>query len=315
MTAHATEILPAGTYGSLDIHGTDLETQAVVGFLSRYANPGTRANYELDLKQFRAFITRPPCNRLTLLTVNRTDVNLYLLDMQRRGLAEATVARRTGTLRTFYKYAVIDELIEKDPTVHVEIPPVDHDKQRRTWLTTLQFAQLLHHARRNTRDHAMVVSMGMLGLRIGEMCSLQVTDVHRLIGAAEIRFVGKGSKAATMDLPLEALHAYDVYAAGRTDGALFLTWDGNPWRQNDARRRLEVLVRHAGLVGVDITPHGLRRTAARTLQERGIELGAIQQFLRHASPTTTAQCYIGRGGGAASLARATLASIYGQMSA
>jgi integrase/recombinase XerD len=303
-------ILPAGHDGTLNLAGQDAETRAVWAFLARYRNDRTRLNYKHDIDQFARWV-RYDADLPSLLHVTRMHAELYLRHLQRAGYAEATVCRRFGTIRMFYKYAVIDDVIVKDPTVAVESPKIDHDAQRRTWLTTLQFSKLLNYSRGNPRSHAMVCALGMMGMRIAEMCSLDVTDVQRLIGAANVTFVGKGGRTFTLDLPLEVLTAFDRISAGRTTGPLFLTRDtGTRWLPADVRRHLATLVRQAGLGDVDITPHGLRRTAARTLAERGVELGAIQEFLRHKDPRVTKLCYIGPDSGAGSLARQLLAGVY-----
>lgn len=307
---HAIYELEAAPSGTPILHGLDKETLAVHSLLARYANPTTRASYKADLEKFARWC-RDEAGLPHMLACERIHAELYLRSLQRAGYAQATVCSRFGVVRVFFKYATIDDLIAKDPTVHITVPPIDRDAQRRTWLTTLQFGQLLNYSRSNPRSHAMVVAMGMLGLRIAEMCSLDVTDVKRLIGAANITFIGKGGRKYTIDLPLEVLTAFDRPAAGRDSGPLFLTANGqHRWSQVDVRRHLKVLVKNAGLGHVQITPHGLRRTAARTLSERGVELGAIQEFLRHRDPRVTKQSYIGADSGASSLARQTLASVF-----
>lgn len=311
MSATTVDIVPAGQPGFVSLHGADAETTAVWAFLARYRNDRTRNDYKMDLEQYARWC-RTDAGLPHMLAAQRMHAELYVSHLQRKRLADATVARRVSTVRSFYKYCVIDEVIDKDPTIHLSTPKVDHDMQRRTWLTTLQFARLLQYSRQDPRSHAMVVSLGMLGLRVAEMCSLDVTDVRRLIGSAQITFIGKGGKQATIDLPLEVLTAYDTYAEGRDVGPLFLTRDWQRrWTPADVRRHLRTLMDRSGMPDIDITPHGLRRTAARTLQERGVELGAIQQFLRHKDPRTTSNCYIGDDSGAASLARQTLAVVYG----
>lgn len=295
---------------ALGIHGLDDEQRAVLGFLARYGNPKTRGNYEMDLRQFHTWARQ--VGKLTMLSCERTDVQLYVRHLEKRGLAPATIHRRIGTLRGFFKYAVIDDLIVKDPTLDLAVPKVDHDAQRRTWLTTLEFAALVKEARKDARSNAMVSALGLLGLRVAEMVSLDVDDIHRDVGIY-ITFVGKGSKHARIRLPFEVMQAFDAYIGDRTTGPLFLVrGTDRRWATADVRRALTVLARHAGIEH-PITPHGLRRTLARLLQERGVELGAIQQTMRHKDPRTTVQSYIGDGGGVADIARQTAASVIAGM--
>lgn len=294
---------------TLGIHGMDNEQRAVLGFLARYSAK-TRANYEMDLRQFHAWLRTVQVPHM--LAADRTHVQMYVRHMEQRRLAPATINRRIGTVRGLFKYAVIDDLVAKDPTLDIATPKIDQAAQYRTWLTTLEFAQLLKEARKDPRSHAMAAAMGLLGLRVSEMCSLDIADVHRDVGEVYITFTGKGSKHAKIALPMEVMQAFNTYIGDRTSGPLFLTMQGGRWTPADVRRALTTLARHAGIEHT-ITPHGLRRTLARLLQERGVELGAIQQTMRHADSRVTTACYILDGGGVADIARQTAAAVVSSM--
>lgn len=296
---------------TLDIYGLDIEQRAVLGFLARYGNPKTRASYELDLKQFHNWTRQ--MGLLHMLAAERTHLQIYVRHLEDRGLAAATINRLVGTIRSLFKYALIDDLIVKDPTLGLAVPKVDHEAQYRTWLTTLEFAALLKESRKDPRSHAMVAALGLLGMRVAEMCSLDLADIHREIGEVYVTFTGKGSKRARIRLPFEVIHAFDTYIDVRVTGPLFLSrQSGVRWQPADVRRCLRTLAVRAGIEH-HITPHGLRRTLARLLQERGVELGAIQQTMRHKDPRTTVQAYIGDGGGVADIARQTAAAVVSSM--
>ena len=305
----ATEVLIRGQEGTLGIHGMDAEQRAVLAFLARHTGL-TVENYRHDLHYFYDFCQRN--HILSMLRADSTVVQLYVGWMQQRKLAPATINRRVGTLRGFYKQALRDDAISKDPTLDLAVPRIDHDAQYRTVLTTLEFAALLKTARRDPRSHAMVTALGLLGLRVNEMCSLNVEDVHRSIGEVFITFMGKGHKAAKIGLPFAVLQAFDDYIGTRTEGPLFLSIRGDRWETTDVRRCLTTLARHAGIEH-HITPHGLRRTLATVLQERGVELGAIQQTLRHRDPRTTSMCYTLGGNAVADIARQQAAAVVGAM--
>lgn len=294
----------------VEVANLDPETRALVGFLSRYRGR-TRASYEMDLRQWHAWTHS---HDLTMLDVQRFHLELYVRTLQERGLAEATVARRFGTVRGFLHYAYVDDLILKDPTVHVSAPRVDHKKQRRTWFTTLDFSAVLKQAMKDPLDYAVITLMGFVGLRVNELCQLNVTDLHRQIGQVQIHFVGKGGNFYKLNLPLAVVQAIDRYLDGRTEGPLFLNSYGNRMTRAGVQRIME-RCRIAADIDYKVTPHGLRRTLARTLQERGVELGAIQQVLRHADPRVTTSCYIGDGGGVADVARVMATEIYTSMAA
>jgi len=90
---------------------------------------------------------------------------MYVRHWESRGYAAATVARRFGTVATFYKYAVIDGVIPANPAMAISRPKVAWEGQKRTVLHLLEFAALLAAARGpGPNDHALVCLLGMLGL-------------------------------------------------------------------------------------------------------------------------------------------------------
>jgi integrase/recombinase XerD len=133
-TSTTTELVP--TY-------LDVTRVALVSFLARYREP-TLGAYRQDLAAFLAW-----CDRYDLqpLRVTRGQLEMYVRHLEHRGYAPATIARRFGTVATFYKYAVIDEVIPANPAVAVTRPKVAWEGQKRTVLHPLEFAALLAAAR------------------------------------------------------------------------------------------------------------------------------------------------------------------------
>jgi integrase/recombinase XerD len=104
---------------------------------------------------------------------------MYVRYLESRGYAAATVARRLGTVATFYKYAVIDGVIAANPAAAVTRPKVAWEGHKRTVLHPLEFAALLAAARTSgPNDHALVCLLGMLGLRVSEACASDITDIR-----------------------------------------------------------------------------------------------------------------------------------------
>jgi integrase/recombinase XerD len=307
--SHGTGYLETLATPNINIHGLDIEQRATFGFLARYHGQTLEA-YEHDLRQFYNWCRQVGLKHM--LAADRTYLQLYVRQLQERGLAEATVARRVGTVRLLLKYAHIDGLISKDPSAFLEVPKVDYRKQRRTFYTTLDFAKILKEAMKTPRDHAVITLMGFVGLRVNEAMSLDIANLQRAIGQVRIEFIGKGGNLYKINLPFAVVQAIDTYLDGRTEGPVFLNEWGNRMTREQVQATLDRLNRICG-IEYRVTPHGLRRTLARTLQERGVELGAIQQTLRHADPRVTVTCYIGDGGGVADVARQTVTAIYSSM--
>jgi integrase/recombinase XerC len=141
------------------------------------------------------------------------------------------------------------------------------------------------------RDLAVLELLYATGIRVGELCALDVDDLDH--GRRVLRVLGKGRKERTVPYGVPAQRALDDWLAARTElavagsgPALFLGVRG---RRID-QRAVRTLV-HARLAEVpgapDLGPHGLRHTAATHLLEGGADLRSVQELLGHASLATT----------------------------
>lgn len=99
--------------------------------------------------------------------------------MRQPGYGSSTISRRFTTVAGLYRYAVIDGLLSVDPTLAVTRPEVPWEGQRRTQLHPLEFAAMLTAVRRDgPSSHALVASLGMIGVRVSETCRVNITDLR-----------------------------------------------------------------------------------------------------------------------------------------
>jgi integrase/recombinase XerD len=271
---NTTELVP----GYLDV------TRLAVGsFLARYREP-TLTAYTQDL---RAFLGWCQTHDGEPLRVTRGELEMYVRTMESRGYAPATVARRFGTVATFYKYAVIDGLIAANPASAVTRPRVAWEGQKRTVLHPLEFAALLAAARSSgPNDHALVCLLGMLGLRVSEACGTDIADLRYEAGYELLHVLGKGAKPADIPLPIPVLRAVREAVDGRIAGPILRTRTGRRMDRAGASRALTRVARAAGIAH-PISPHGLRRTFCTTGLVAGISIRDMQYAMRHADPRTT----------------------------
>jgi integrase/recombinase XerD len=273
-TTTTTELLP----GNLD-----LTRLTVTSFLARYREP-TLTAYTQDLKAFLGWCRTYDRD---VLRISRGELELYVRYLEGRGYAAATVARRFGTVATFYKYAVIDGVIPNDPATAVSRPKVSWEGQKRTVLHPLEFAALLAAARvSGPNDHALVCLLGMLGLRVSEACATDITDLRYEAGYELLHVLGKGAKPADIPLPIPVLRAVREVVGGRTAGPILRTRTGRRMDRAGASRALS-RVAHAAGISHPISPHGLRRTFCTTGLVAGISIRDMQYAMRHADPRTT----------------------------
>jgi site-specific recombinase XerD len=261
--------------------------QCVFGYLARCKNPKTLRGYHEDLRNYFAWLEMqtPP---LRPFEVKRAHLDMYVrwMEAQQRW-AESTIARRIGTVCGLYAYACEEEYVVKDPGRGVQRPSVDRDKQHRTFLNPVQFAQLLKAAQSSTPDdHALVALLGMMGLRIGEACSLRVENLTVDAGYQVLHFIGKGNKAAHVAVPIPVMRALADVIEGRTEGPLLRNKRGEAMDRAAAARILKRLARSAGVPDY-ISPHSLRRTFCTTGLLSKVPLYEMQVAMRHSNSRTT----------------------------
>lgn len=309
MPSHATALLPAGLYAG-DIPNLNLEQQAIIGFFGEITNEKTKALYKQSLSVFFDW-----CNReqVDVMTARPVHMRLYQSWLTQTPWAESTRSRLFGVVSVFYKRAVIDELILRDPTLGVKRPKVDKGKQRRTWLEPVDMKHFLIAAHAAGPHHyAMASLLGEVGLRAAEACSLRIEHMSREAGWEVIRFVGKGNKAAVMKLQPSVGEAVRAAVGDRKAGAVVLNTEGNAYNPNSLWRMIKVLAVAADLDPDDVSPHTLRRTCARTATLLGVPLIQTQSLLRHEDPKTT-MLYIGDTRGMADIAAMQVSSFYSSL--
>lgn len=142
------------------------------------------------------------------------------------------------------------------------------------------------------RDLAVIELLYATGIRVGELCALDVGALD--LGQRTVRVFGKGGRERTVPVGIPAARAVrrweaagrPVLVSGRSGRALFLGLRGGRLDPRTARRLVHARLRAAG-TGRDTGPHGLRHAAATHLLEGGADLRSVQEILGHSSLATT----------------------------
>lgn len=265
--------------------------------LQRGRSAHTRRAYLGDLRSLFAFLSeRAPGAGLQALSLPL--LRSWLAAAAGTGAARTTMARRTSAVKAFTAWALRRGLLTDDPAARLHTP-----KPRRTLPSVLRQDQALAAMAAAEagsqqgdplalRDRLIVELLYATGIRVSELCGLDVDDVdtgHRLL-----RVLGKGNKQRTAPFGEPAAEALRAWLAeGRPALA---TADSGPALLLGARgRRLDVrqarTVVHQTVAAVagapDIGPHGLRHSAATHLLEGGADLRVVQELLGHSSLATT----------------------------
>ncbi len=221
----------------------------------------------------------------------------WLANQQTRGRSRTTLARRATAVRVFTAWLHRTGRLPSDPgsalgspKAHRTLPPaLGHDDVRQLLDAAAEHA--VTDGAVGARDSAVLELLYATGIRVGELCALDVDDVDR--GRRVVRVLGKGRKERTVPYGVPAERALQDWATARAElavsesgPALFLGVRGRRIDQRAVRRLV-----HARLAEVpgapDLGPHGLRHTAATHLLEGGADLRSVQELLGHASLATT----------------------------
>jgi integrase/recombinase XerD len=252
----------------------------------------TVAAYRHDLLKFDAFARK---RKLGLEAVSRDDLVDFLAGLYRQKLESKTVARHLVTLRNFFRFAQIQELIPEDPSVTLESPKIRRNLPG--YLRLEEVERLLNQPDVKTpiglRDRAMLETLYSTGLRVSELIGLRVTDLDAKVGC--VRCIGKGDKERIVPVGKKALAIVEKYLRdarpkllGRVTGnpALFVNRRGAALSRVGVWKILSAYGRLAGL-RLALTPHMLRHSFATHLLERGADLRSVQLMLGHADIATT----------------------------
>ena len=143
---------------------SEAEQTTLLGFLAGYRGY-TRDAYTLDLRQFTSWCWQ---RHHRLFEVRRVDIECFARDLEDRGKARATVARRLCTIVGFYRYAEEEGVIEHSPAVHIRRPKVDYESHV-AHLDRNELGSILVTAGLSSpRDHALVSLLALNGLRVSE---------------------------------------------------------------------------------------------------------------------------------------------------
>jgi len=247
--------------------------------------------YRRDMARFAAFAAE---RNLDVASVQRSDVVDFLAMLYHRRLDSRSVARYLVTIRSFFRFALTEGWVEDDPTATIESPKFRHSLPH--FLSVEEVERLLQQPDMTTlegiRDRAMIEIMYSCGLRVSELCGLQVSDLEADPGC--LRCIGKGNKERLVPVGRKAVEAVRGYLSvarpkflgERSSAHLFLNRRGRPLNRVAFWKLLAQYGRKAGLRR-HLTPHMLRHSFATHLLDGGADLRSVQMMLGHADISTT----------------------------
>lgn len=266
--------------------------EAINGFViyvrdERNRSINTVNAYESDVRGLFQYLVHVQ----TLSDLTLIELRSWLAELQRKGQARATIARKAAAARAFTAWAKRRGLIEQDPATRLMSPSVP--KTLPTVLSQEQAELVVTYCSDENevvthRNIAMLELLYATGIRVSELCGIDVADLDR--GRNVLRVMGKGNKERMVPFGIPAAQAIDGWLRVRSQ----LTSDPKPLFVGIRGSRIDprtvrTVVNRVTLAatGQQISPHALRHSAATHVLEGGADMRVVQELLGHSSMLTT----------------------------
>ena len=257
----------------------------------RGLSKNTLEAYRRDLTKLSLWLQQ---RKKTMITATREDLLALLAAEVSSGRSPRSLSRYLSGYRQFYRWLVRERIIDSDPSALIESPKLGRGLPKA--LSEEQVEALLEAPDTSTplglRDRAMLELMYATGLRVSELCDLQVTNLNSNQGV--VRIIGKGQKERLVPFGAEATDWLDRYfrdgrerlLKGAQSPHIFLT----NRKTGLTRQAFWYMVRrHCAGAGIQktISPHMLRHSFATHLLNHGADLRVVQLLLGHSDLSTT----------------------------
>jgi integrase/recombinase XerC len=252
-------------------------------------SPSTRRAYLADVVQLERWladrgVTSPD-------GVTRLDLRAWMSSLTARGLARSTIARKAASIRAYFSWLAERGAIAEDPAARLSAPKASSrlpDLVGQSDLVDLLDAPVDRGEPYAVRDQVVVEVLYAAGIRVSELCGLDVDDVDLASGTLTV--MGKGAKQRQVPIHERCAQWIEVYldharpalmGDSSPTPALLFNRRGTRLGPRDVRRILD------GRSARPTHPHALRHTYATHLLDGGADLRVVQELLGHASLGTT----------------------------
>lgn len=256
--------------------------------LEKKYSKNTIASYKNDLIKFAEYFKE----KKTLKQINNEDIKKYIQNLNKTMNAKS-VSRNISTLKSFYKYLLLDNYITKTPLTNIVMPKIKKDLPK--VLTEEEINKLLNFSPKDNYDYrnkAMIELMYSTGLRVSELINLQMPDVD--FDLEIIRIFGKGSKERIVPMGEYATNALKEYVTyyrntltkTKKTNYVFLSNRGDKMTRQSFFKILKKIAKMQN-IKTEFSPHTLRHSFATHLLKYGADLRSIGELLGHSDISST----------------------------
>lgn len=261
--------------------------------LEKSLSANTIEAYLTDLDKLLSYLT---LEDIHVFDVTLEDLHHFAAGLKDIGIHPRSQARILSGIRSFYRFLVLEDYIDDDPTTLLESPQLGMhlpDVLTVEEIDRIQGAIDLSKTE-GQRDRALIETLYSCGLRVSEVCSLRLSDLY--FDEGFLRVEGKGSKQRLVPISQRAINELQLYLEQRSamdnikpghEDFVFLSFRrGTKLSRITVFHFIKLLVEEAG-IHKTVSPHTFRHSFATHLLEGGANLRAIQMMLGHESIGTT----------------------------
>ena len=251
-------------------------------------------SYKTDLERYINFLYNGESIR-ELNSIRQIHIRNFIRFLNDQNLSSSTINRSFSSIRSYHKYLSYEKKITHNPTQLLEPPKIS--KKLPKVLSVQEINKIINSVKVENsmgyRDKAILETLYSAGLRVSELCSLEMNNI--LFDSVMLRVVGKGNKERYVPLGDKAIKLINDYCKyirsalvdkKKSHGNVFLSKNG---KQLTRMTIFNIMKRWARISGInkDISPHTFRHSFATHLLEGGADLRAVQEMLGHSDISTT----------------------------
>ena len=273
------------------------ETQVTMLHFTTYlekeknASNSTIMSYQRDLKKLFAYLEERGIEKFT--DVTSTNLNSYIMQMEKDGFSAASVSRSIASMRAFFHYLFRIRIMNDDPSEKLKSP---HLEKKMPEVLTLDEMELLLQQPdtsngKGIRDKAMLELLYATGMRVSELLALKLSDVNMNMNYLICREKDKErvipfGKEAACALRIYLDNVRNTFLQGGKEDYLFTNCSGSSMSRQGFWKIIKSYVQQAGIEKV-ITPHTFRHSFGAHLVQNGADLRIVQEMMGHSDISTT----------------------------
>lgn len=249
--------------------------------------------YKIDLMQFYQYLKIYFPNEPDIDKIKKKYIRDFFKSLYQDDVSNRTLARKTATIKSYFKYCTVNKLITINPALNLKTPKIKKDLPK--FFTNTEMEKLLNlpdlDSKFGVRNRAIMELMYSCGLRISEVANVNLSDMDG--GLSIIKIIGKGNKKRLVPIGKISkkhlknyLKIRNLFVEKKDSGVLFLSKSGKKLSADEVR---EILQKYIFLIAksAGYSPHSIRHSFATHLLSAGADLRAVQEMLGHSNLSTT----------------------------